>query len=126
MALGFPCESSLPGHLPGTALSQPSLFPKAVATFMPQLLQKMHEFISAELTCNKRHYIGWKEKPLGQERWASLVPGPRRHQPILNRLQLETEAEAASLVPCQLWLLLNLMILEIAGELLAPFSQGQV
>lgn len=92
---------------------------------MPQLLQKMHEFVSAELTCNKRHCIGWKEKPLWRERWASPVPGPQRHQPILNRLQLKTEAEAAPPVPCQLRLL-NLMILEIAGELLAPFSQGQV
>lgn len=44
----------------------------------------------------------------------------------MNWLQPETGAEPASLVSCQLQLLLNLMILEIAGELLASFSQGQV
>lgn len=97
-----------------------------MATFMLQLLQKMFEFISAKLACNKRHYIGWKEKPSEQERWASPVSGPWRPQLILNWLYPETGAEPASLVSCQLQLLLNLMILEIAGELLASFSQGQV
>ena len=67
-----------------------------------------------------------RRNPSKQERWASPVSGPRRPQFIVNWLQPETGAEPASLVSCQLQLLLNLMILEIAGELLASFSQGQV
>lgn len=72
----LPCESRLSraAYFAGKACAQPGLFPKATATFMPQLLQKMREFLSAKLTCSKRLEIGGKERP---EKWESLVPGVR-------------------------------------------------
>lgn len=91
MALGFlfPGKAAFPGagHLPGTAILQPSLFPKASATFMPQLLQKMHEFISAKLTCHEGIILAGRRNLLGRRGGClgSLVP--RDPQPILNRLQ---------------------------------------
>lgn len=71
-----PAKATSPGavRFAGKACAQPGLFPKATATFMPQLLQKMHEFLSAKLTFSKRLEIGGKERP---ERWESLVPGAR-------------------------------------------------
>lgn len=91
----FPAKAASPGagQLPGMMLLQPSLFPKPMTSFMSQLWQKMHEFISP------KHYVDWKKKLPGQERWESLVPSSQRLQPLLNWLQPDTGAEAASLVP---------------------------
>lgn len=53
----WPAKATSPGagHFAGQVRAQAGLFPKATGTFMPQLLQKMHEFLSAKLTCSKRH-----------------------------------------------------------------------
>lgn len=69
----FPAEETASlesGHILGKVLEQPRLFSKAMATFMPQLLQKIHEFISAKLTCNKKHALYCLE---GKAFWAAEV-----------------------------------------------------
>lgn len=80
MAPVFPARaaSSGAGWLPAAVHLQPSFFPRTVSAFMPQLWQKMHAFTSAKLTCNRKHYIRWKEKPPGWERRGSLLPSPWR------------------------------------------------
>lgn len=95
MAPVFSLQKQPPQGL-GTFLAQTSC--KAMATFMSELRQEMHEFIPAKLTCDKRHCVVWKKKPLRQERWESLVAGPQTLHPLLNWLQPEMGAEAASLV----------------------------